>query len=85
MLLFLYITADQSFRTRKLPAAQRRKSQWSEYCVGMDAHLRYNSMVYALRPVPRVRRIDSSAVFLSRDKLQKEALFFSESPSYAMP
>jgi hypothetical protein len=48
----------------------------------MDAHLRYNSMVYALRPVPRVGRIDSSAVFLSREKLQKESLFFSEYRSY---
>ena len=49
----------------------------------MDAHLRYNSMVYALRPVPRVGRIDSSAVFLSREKLQKELLFFSEYRSYS--
>lgn len=49
----------------------------------MDAHLRYNSMVYALRPVPRVGRIDSSAVFLSREKLQKESLFFSEYRSYS--
>lgn len=48
----------------------------------MDAHLRYNSMVYALRPVPRVGRFDSAAVFLSREKLQKESLFFSESPYY---
>jgi len=49
----------------------------------MDAHLRYNSMVYALRPVPRVGRIDSSAVFLSREMLQKESLFFSEYRSYS--
>ena len=73
--MILYI--DQLFRNRMRTKADRISTKWSEYCVGMDAMLRYNLFTYAIRPVPRTGRIDSAAVFLSRDKLKEEALFYS--------
>ena len=69
---------DQMFRNRKRKTSDRINTKWSEYCVGIDAMLRYNLFTYALRPIPRIGRIDSAAVFLSREKFKKESLFFSK-------
>ncbi|KAJ1436164.1 hypothetical protein B484DRAFT_259982 [Ochromonadaceae sp. CCMP2298] len=61
--------ADQDYILRKDLA-------WDRKCLGIQATLAISGMAYTASPVPKIARVDLAAIFLKRDKLLAENVWF---------
>lgn len=57
---------------------EKKKNDWSTRCHGIQAMLFLNRLAYTTQPIPIVGGVDLASVFLNREKLAQEWLFFSK-------
>ncbi|KAJ1427324.1 hypothetical protein B484DRAFT_397249, partial [Ochromonadaceae sp. CCMP2298] len=55
----------------------RKDLGWDRKCLGIQVMLAISGMAYNASPVPKITRVDLAAIFLRRDKLLAENVWFS--------